>query len=288
MDINILSNISRNKYEHYKGIINDMCIESAKKGNVHLVLTKNELDAMEFPISEYNFKLIKIYLQEEKLIVCTNHIESRIEIFWIDQVIKDRIGSADISEKFPSINDEDVIKSLKCNDEDNRYRPLRLVDNGPLKLVLGNKFKDADKYVDKYADISQADNFREVYCEAINDNEIEIEDDSDDNIFDIIITADDALKIPNMKIFVKESLTKINHLTSSREIEREMYTLVSTLLKVEEVKPEKNYVIFGNVKLLNGFIERLNEFKTNWAKQLINELVSLINKRWSEEWFNYI
>ena len=117
-----LCNLSLNKYGDFTKSINKLCIESAEKGNVHLVLTKKELDQINFPIDEYNLKLLRVFLQEENLVVSIDPKEPKIEIFWMDLVISKKTGGKtkfgpDVSEKFPSISDSEV-KKLLVNDNE--------------------------------------------------------------------------------------------------------------------------------------------------------------------------
>ena len=112
-----LSNISLDKYNNYTKKINSLCIDSAEKGNVFLSLTKQELDSINFPISEHNFKVIKTFLQEEGLVVVTDYKEQTIDIYWINLVINkktgEKMGGDKISKKFPPVSDKQIRKLLK-------------------------------------------------------------------------------------------------------------------------------------------------------------------------------
>ena len=138
-----LSNLSLDKYENYTKQINNMCIDSAEKGNVYLVLTKTELDSIKFPISEHNLKTLKIFLQEEGLLVVTNYTDPKIEIFWVQLVINKKTGQTgpsqklggDISTKFPPISDKDIRKLLISDHAESETNP----DSRPKTFI---KFED--------------------------------------------------------------------------------------------------------------------------------------------------
>lgn len=242
---NLLSNLSFEKYNEYTKKINEMCIKSAEKGNVYLVLTKKEFDEIDFPINKYNFKLLKTFLQEEGLLISIQ--ETTMEIFWIDLVASLKVGKIDneMFIKFPAISDNEVKKLLRGEIEDK----VRTESDGETEI-------DSD-----------------------GDSEIE----SDDNIFDIEIDSEITSKITNMVNYVKTMVNQANNSKKYKEKERIVYTMFLTILKIENDEPIKNKNLFKNINFIDNLIKKLDEVmekgKMNWPIEMKKEFEQIKKNR---------
>jgi hypothetical protein len=295
-----LSKLSLDKYNNYTNEINKLCIESAEKGNIHIILTKKELDELNFPIDEYNFKLLRIFLQEEGLLIDADHIEPRFEIFWLHSVISIKTGnkteSNEISAKFPPMSDKDI-KKLLINDDEIEYPILKFKKN--LK----------PKTVQRFDTIDMTNNSKCIYNDIviknfdISDNELKLEselesenrssyetgscDGSDDNIFDIKINDEDINKITNMTNYVKTMIDKSNKIKSYRDKERILYTMFLTIIKVENQQKIKNKYIFKNKSSIDDLINKLKDMllenKMYWPNEMITEFEEIRNSRFPEK-----
>ncbi len=294
-----LCDLSIVKYEHFVKVINNICIESAEKGNVHLIFTKNELDSINFPISEYSFKTIKVFLQQEGLVVVSDYDTvngPKIEIYWVDLVINKKtdqiLGGENISTKFPSIDDEEVRKLLKENSRERNnvlYTPNSLcgqskklpkddlwdgwgianISEHGLKRDWSESEPDVGSETDFLFDglLNVPDLEPNVYpepdvgseTETESESDTNVDDESDDNVFDIIVTIDDVKSISNMSEFIKTHIDKANNTTKFREMERIIYKMLLTILIVENEEPVKNEYIFKNKIFIDNLINKLNE-----------------------------
>lgn len=336
-----LCNLSISKYNEYTKVINEMCIKSAEEGNVHLVLTEKELDQIHFPISEYNFGALKVFLQEEGLLVVTDHISKKIEIFWVDLVVSKKSEKAnDLTNKFPAISDKEVRKLL-INETDSdhvdsenhglnnvrssgraefvKFEPYvkksasvtkranwtsdnHLSDgfgkngskfeedlwdewgmNDAKEISLGNSFSKMQPFSNKYSE-PEPEPESELYLNNAETFQIGNENlQSDDNVFDIVVSTDDIRIISNMGNFVKTMIDKANNTEDDREKERIVYTMFLTILKVENEEPIKNKLIFKKESFIDKLIEKLNEMilegKMHWPIEMVVEFEEIKRNR---------
>jgi hypothetical protein len=127
-----LCNKSLNKYSEFTEEIKKRCMESAEKGNVHLVLTKKDLDELRFPIDKSNLKLLAMFLREQNLVVniveesrlesyssnpggTSNDLEI-IELFWIDLVVSQKNIKVDSDVPEKTMSRDTKVEKILNND----------------------------------------------------------------------------------------------------------------------------------------------------------------------------
>lgn len=281
-----ITKISIDKYNDFTKKINTLCQESAKKGNVHLVINEKELNELDIPINEHTFITLKIFLQEEGFLVVTSYEEKKIEIYWVSSVISEKTNK--ILENYPSKEDNEVKKMLNNDEsviviEKSRYQTIynQLFEEQEERI---NNYEKWEKWDDDLYNIKNETKFIKpelVESESVESEEEEIN--SDDNICDIIVTSKDIAQITNMTEYVKSMIDKTNKALKRRDKERLVYEMYMTILKVEIDEPIKNNRIFKKDKYIDVFINKLNEMvledKMFWPNQMLVEFEEIKRNR---------
>jgi len=313
-----LCDLSITIYTDFTKTIKDMCIQSAKEGNIHLILEQEKLNSIKFPISEYNLKTLRTFLEQEGLVVkidvgAVEHAfvkEARIELFWIDLVIdkvvqksswRDPLNNVDISTKFPSISDQEVRRLLTT---ENGLRTFAKPESKPkeskvIPVAVEAKFRKEDRinkmralydhviYNDEIDEIDNDELIFSDHADHISDDSDQDLIESDDNVFDIVITTDQIEKINDVVNYVKNQIEKSNTTTNWREKERIIYTMFLTLLKLENEDPDKNNKLFAFKTVIDNLIDKLNELtisqKLNWSTQMMAEFEEIKRKRFPND-----